>query len=135
MNCKRFFSLLVLVFGLFGQPGFSFGQAEGNTAEVAPEGAEGPKKEGINITELVFGHVSDSHEWHFFSTKKENGEESPVAVPLPMIIYQPGTGLKIFSSHHFEEWHHGAEGSLVSNSYEGLHIEKKIKEKVVAEGG
>ena len=120
MGAKRLFSLLVLVFGLFLQVNSVFANEE--------------KK--INITELVFGHVSDSHEWHFFSTEGEGGKQNAFAIPLPMIIYQPEKGISFFMSSHFEEWHKNEEtGVQISNSHEGLHMEKAMKEKVIADDG
>jgi len=130
MSCKRLFSLFILVFGLSGSVISSFAQEAGNHENTAPE-----EKKGINITELVFGHVSDSHEWHLFSLKNADGTEKAIAFPLPMIIYQPGTGVKVFSSSHFEEWHKDADGKKISNEYEGLYIEKHMKEKVLATDG
>ena len=137
MSCKRLFSLLILFFGLCGFVISTYAQAEGNSGSVpAGDAAPAPEeKKGINITELVFGHVSDSHEWHLFSTKGANGEEKPFAFPLPMIIYKEGTGLMVFSSGHFEEWHKDADGKKISNEYEGLYIEKRMKEKVLATDG
>ena len=138
MSCKRLFSLLILVFGLSGFANSSFAQEAGNHENAPVEGAaQAPvEKKGINITELVFGHVSDSHEWHLFSTKDANGHEKPFAFPLPMIIYQEGKGLSVFSSSHFEEWTKDeATGVALSNEYEGLYIEKHMKEKVLAKDG
>lgn len=148
MSCKRLLSLLILVFGLSGFVNSSFAQEAGNQENIPAEGAAPAQEEkkGINITELVFGHVSDSHEWHLFSLKDANGHEKPVAFPLPMIVYvcpttgmdnvrNPTGGLKIFSSSHFEEWTKDAEGKAISNEYEGLYIEKHMKEKVLAKDG
>ena len=131
MSCKRFFSLLVLVFGLFWQVNSSFAQ----TPEAGKDAATVPKEEGINITELVFGHVSDSHEWHFFSTKSEDGKENAFAIPLPMIIYRPGLGLSVFSSSKFGEYHKDATGLNISETYDNMYIEKNMKEKVKAVDG
>jgi len=130
MSCKRLFSLFILVFGLSGSIISSFAQEAGNHENAAPE-----EKKGINITELVFGHVSDSHEWHLFSLKNADGTGKAIAFPLPMIIYQQGLGVKVFSSSHFEEWHKDADGKKISNEYEGLYIEKNMKEKVLAKDG
>jgi F-type H+-transporting ATPase subunit a len=52
-----------------------------------------------------------------------------------MIIYQPGKGLTVMSSGHFEEWHKTADGKAISNEHEGLYIEKHMKEKVLATDG
>jgi F-type H+-transporting ATPase subunit a len=137
MLLKRLFSLFILVFGLSAGVNSSFAQEAENHENTAVEGAEGTheEKKGINITELVFGHVSDSHEWHLFSLKGENGHEKPVAFPLPMIIYQPGVGVKVMSSGHFEEWTKIEGGKAISNEHEGLYIEKHMKEKVLAVDG
>ncbi|MCW3123134.1 MAG: atpB [Flavipsychrobacter sp.] len=137
MISKRLFSLLVFVIGLVSFSSSSFAQNEEKSpaqpAEMAAPAHE--EKKGINITELVFDHVSDSHEWHLFSLKNADGSHRPVAMPLPMIIYRPGTGLSVFSSSHFEEWHEGAEGTKISNEHEGVYIEKRMKEKVLAKDG
>ena len=121
MSGKSLFSLLIVAFSLFGFVNSSFAEDA-----ATPPPAE---KKGINLTELVFGHVSDSHEWHFFELN-----EKPVALPLPMILYTETKGLQVFSSAHFEEWHRDG-ATQISNSHEGFHIEKMMKEKVIAEDG
>jgi len=137
MRCKRLFSLFVLVFSLFAGINSSFAQAPENAGEyhesATAEHAEGEKKEKINITELVFGHVGDSHEWHLFSLKGEGGHEKPVAMPLPMILYVSAgdhAGLHFMSSGHFEEWEAEEGGRKASNEHDGFYIEKNMKEKV-----
>jgi F-type H+-transporting ATPase subunit a len=134
MSCKRLFFLFILIIGFSGVARTAFGQ-ETNPAGPSAEAAAPAEKKGIDITKLVFGHVSDSHEWHFFSLKNADGTEKPMAMPLPMIIYQPGVGLKVFSSSHFEEWHADGTGKMISNEHEGLYIEKNMKEKVLATDG
>ena len=130
MGIRRLLSLLVLSLSFFsvsvfaGEPG-----SENKAAEAASE------KKGINITELVFGHVSDSHEWHLFSLNTGKGEPRPVAMPLPIILYQPGLGFTLMSSGKFEEWHDGGNGKKISNVYNGFYIEKEMKEKIKAEDG
>lgn len=141
MTCKRLFSLLVLVLGLLGNSKLCLAQAEEHATTAPAEGAEAhghEEKKGINITELVFGHVSDSHEWHLFSLKNAEGHEHAVAMPLPMIVYQPGKGLSVFSSSVFgeqHEWRKEADGKAISQIYNGLYIEKHMKEKLLAEDG
>ncbi|RYE14043.1 MAG: ATP synthase F0 subunit A, partial [Sphingobacteriales bacterium] len=81
----------------------------------------GEKKKGFNASEVIFGHIGDSHYWHFFDV---NGE--PVSLSLPVIIYDNQTGLSVFSASHF---HHGHE------AYNGYMIDpnSKMKEKIVLE--
>jgi F-type H+-transporting ATPase subunit a len=139
MSFKRLFPLLILVFGLSGFVNSSVAQTEENHEITAVEGAEASheEKKGINITELVFGHVSDSHEWHFFSLHGEHGHEKEIAVPLPVILYRPGKGLSVFSYGKFHGgWYLDSAGNHISNaSYDGLYVEKNMKEKIKAEDG
>ena len=61
---------------------------------------EGDKAEKFNASEVIFGHVLNGHEFHFFG----------VSVPLPVILYSPERGLSTFMSsrfHHGEEAHEG----------------------------
>ena len=127
MSCKSLFSLLIVAFGLFGSVNSTFAQDAASPASADATPAKDEKK-GINLTELVFGHVSDSHEWHFFELN-----EKPVALSLPVILYSD-KGLEVFSSSHFEEWHK-VNDLQVSNSYNGYHLEKMMKEKVIADDG
>ncbi|NML67094.1 F0F1 ATP synthase subunit A [Hymenobacter sp. RP-2-7] len=68
-------------------------------AGFAAEPTEGGKKgEAFNPGEVILHHVADSHEWHWFST--DNGN---FVTYLPIIAYQPGKGLSVFSSKHVAE--------------------------------
>jgi F-type H+-transporting ATPase subunit a len=123
MHFRRFFSLLVLVFALLGAKFSAFAQHEEPAHHEATEHhGEGEGEKKLNVSQVIFGHIGDSHYWHLFDW---NGH--PVSMPLPVIIYQSGKGLSVFSSSKF---HHGHE------SYEGYRIEQgTIKEKIVAEDG
>lgn len=114
------FSLLIAVFGLSVK----------TMAEEGPAPASEEKK-GFDATKVIFGHIADSHEWHLFEL---NG--AAVAFPLPVIVYTPGNGVQLFSASHFEEWHESADGKLmISNSHNGFHLEKGMKEKLVTDDG
>jgi len=138
---KRLFSLLILAFGLFLKSFSAIAQTEENTAMAAEEqvevAGEEEKEEGINITELVFGHVSDSHEWHLFSLHGEHGHETEVALPLPVIVYRPKVGFSIFPYSRFHgNWYLDEFGNKISEvSYKGLYVEKNMKEKIRADNG
>ncbi len=145
MNCKRVVFFLIIVLGLSGsgllaraQSGTPSGEGMNSTpAAGTPENGEGGEKKGINITEIVFGHVADSHEWHLFSISHEaEGQgETAIALPLPVLVYEPGVGFDAFMSNNFEEWKKAPDGTKISNSYEGYRLEMKMKEKLVADNG
>ncbi len=128
MRSGRLFSLLALTFALSSAPVFTFAQHEENhenahatEATAAHEGNHEEKKEGFNASEVIFGHIGDSHYWHLFDVN-----EHPVSLSLPVIIYHPTKGVEMFSASKF---HHGHE------SYNGYQIEKGMKEKIVSEDG
>ena len=79
--------LLTLLLCLFSFAGFA--------AEPTESGKKG---ESFNPGEVILHHVADSHEWHWFST--DNGS---FVTYLPIIVYQPGQGLSVFSSKHIAE--------------------------------
>jgi F-type H+-transporting ATPase subunit a len=139
MGLKRLFSLLILAFGLSGIANFSFAQTEENaqnaTVEAAEHGHE--EKKGIDIKELVFGHVGDSHEWHLFSLHGADGEHKEVALPLPCIIYRPERGFSIFPYSKLSHgWYRDESGNQISeHTYENLYVEKNMKEKIKDEFG
>jgi len=119
MSFRRLFSFAALIFALAGVVTPAMAQHEGG--ENAP--AEKTEKKGFNASEVIFGHIRDSHYWHLFDI---NGE--PVSMPLPVIIYSSAKGLETFSA---EKFHHGHE------SYNGYKIDptNKMKEKIIAEDG
>lgn len=131
MSSRRFFSLLILTFALFSVSVPSIAQHDGGheqedmaphnedvIEEGAAHGAHGEKKKGFDASEVIFGHIGDSHYWHFFDIN-----DHPVAISLPVMIYNKNTGnFDVFSASKFEHGH--AE-------YLGYHLEHGMKEKVV----
>jgi F-type H+-transporting ATPase subunit a len=127
MSFKHLYSLLLLGFTLFGASYFASAQTDNNSTaaqtEATPPGKEDNK---LDVAKIIFGHIADAHEWHLFSIKHADGEPTPVAMPLPVILYHPQKGLSFFSSSKI------AEGQ----SYDGYHLEKgAMKEKIVSEDG
>jgi F-type H+-transporting ATPase subunit a len=89
-----------------------------------PETAKSTQKEekkGFDANEVIFGHVLDAHEFHFFSYRGSDGTEHEASIPLPVILYSPGKGFSVFS---FSEFHHSEE---TYKGYAVLSLEK-IKE-------
>ncbi|HTN36744.1 MAG TPA: F0F1 ATP synthase subunit A [Arachidicoccus sp.] len=71
-------------------------------------------KGGMNISEEIFSHINDSHDWHLFSVG-----DFHATLPLPVIIYSPTNGLTSFMSSRFEHGH------VAYNGYQ-LNAEGKI---------
>lgn len=117
MSFRRIFSFVALSFALLSVSNVAIAQHD-NNSEASKETAHAEKK-GFNASEVIFGHIRDSHYWHLFDI---NGE--PVAMPLPVILYDNQKGLSIFSASKF---HHGHE------AYNGYEIDpnNKMKEKII----
>jgi F-type H+-transporting ATPase subunit a len=61
----------------------------------------GASEDGGSKTDFIFHHVQDSHEWHFATIGHTH-----VTLPLPVILYVKGEGLKFFMSSDFQDEHH-----------------------------
>jgi F-type H+-transporting ATPase subunit a len=118
---NRIVTLILVFVALFGNPSFAVAQegAENKVAVITEAEKKGEKDKKFNVSEVLFGHVADSHYWHLFDM---NGE--PIALALPVIIHHPVKGWSIFSASRF---HHGKE------SYDGYHLTFGMKEKIVAD--
>jgi F-type H+-transporting ATPase subunit a len=104
--CKRLFAVLFFVVA-----GFSAFASEEHEHEEA-----GKKKE-FDASEVIFGHIGDSHTWHLFDW---NGHA--VSAPLPVIIYNADRGMSFFSSSAFEHGHKSHDGyRLVEEHYVAEH--------------
>lgn len=125
MVVKRLFSLLVLIFVLSGATNSVLAQHEGNAHNVTEEhGHEATaEKKGFNASEVIFGHIRDSHFWHLFDL---NGH--PVSLNLPVIIYHPEKGLEMFSAAKFEHGHADYNGYYIDHNV-------KMKEKIASRDG
>jgi F-type H+-transporting ATPase subunit a len=118
MSFRRLISFTVLVFALLGVSNSAIAQHEENAAnhEAETHGEAGGEKK-FNASEVIFGHIGDSHYWHLLDVNNE-----PVSLSLPVIIYDKNGGLKMFSASKF---HHGHE------EYEGYKLQFGMKEKIV----
>ena len=71
----------------------------------------GAQEEDIDMEAYLFGHISDSYEWHICTIN-----EKEIAVPLPCIIIE--NGVHVFTLHNMAE--HGyalnADGKLINAS-------------------
>ena len=117
MGTRRLKCLLVAVFSLFLGSFFDL-----NLALAQPVDSENKtEKKDFDANEVIFGHIMDGHEFHFFSYKGSDGEQHHASIPLPVIVYSPQKGLSSFISSRF---HHGEK------TYDGyaLLTDEKIAE-------
>ena len=105
MTFKSVKSLLVAGFSIFSIF-FSFSVfAQGQMPETESSTKKEEKK-GFDANEVIFGHVLDAHEFHFFSYESTDGTEHEAAIPLPVILYSPQKG---FSAFMFSRFNHGEQ--------------------------
>jgi F-type H+-transporting ATPase subunit a len=85
-------------------------------AKDGGEPKDGEKKE-FNAAEVIFGHVLNGHEFHFFN----------VSIPLPVILYSPERGVSAFMSSKFHHGEHPHEGYalLTAHSIKEMGLDPK----------
>ena len=103
---ERFKVLLVAVFSVFamGISGLASAQEgqTGNDEHYETEDETGGAHAGeFDANEVIFGHVMDAHQFHFFTLG-----DFHASIPLPVILYEPGRGWTSFSASKF---HHGED--------------------------
>lgn len=105
--------LYVLIF----LSGFLAGTINAQSAgENGKENHHADKDEAFDASSFILDHVADSHEWHLW-TKKDG---TPVAVYLPVIIFDKGTGFHFFSSKKIAHGHSHENFALAhEGKYEG----------------
>jgi F-type H+-transporting ATPase subunit a len=122
MRLLSFKSLLVAVFStilmVFTVPVLAQHEQEGHEP-ATHDGEHAPKKEGFDAKEVIFGHIMDGHDFHFFDWKGH-----PVGFPLPVILYSQQKGLSVFMSSKFEHGHAEYNGYKL--------VKQEIGEKIVA---
>ena len=135
MVSRRIKSLSVAVFSILlafftnvstAQPHHPEGDGEGQHTAGANGGEDHGEKGKFDANEVIFGHVMDAKQFHFFSWKGSDGHMHHASLPLPVILYEPGRGFSFFSSSRF---HHGEE------AYEGYRlVTPNYKEELKKEG-
>lgn len=94
-------SLLALAFSLLFTVFTNVAIAQKHPAEEHVKSGEGK----LDMKEVIFGHINDSHDFHILDNIDKNGVKHPVSLPLPVILYSPQKGLSVFMSSKFEHGH------------------------------
>jgi F-type H+-transporting ATPase subunit a len=132
------FSLFLV---LFSAPVFAQHEGDHGAAPAAGHGDHAPK-EGFNAKKVIFDHILDAHEFHFFSYHDAEGKEHPVGIPLPVILYSTTKGFSVFMSSKFEHGHaeYGGykmeEGKIVSvdpsEKFFNLSLTRNVVQMILA---
>lgn len=122
---KRFLKICLILFVLFtGVPATVSAQQEDTLVEDAHGVSEihentPNKEEKINIADVAFEHILDSHSWHLFG----EGHDA-VSIPLPVIL-KGNNGITCFMSSAFHHDVHGME-VVEKNGERFANFEEKI---------
>jgi F-type H+-transporting ATPase subunit a len=129
MAVGRVKSLLGLIFSIFLSSFSLVIHAQHDTPGDKEKKEE--KESKFNATEVIFGHILDAHEFHFFDIIKKDGQKKPVTIPLPVILYSPQRGMTSFMSskfHHGHEPYNGyrllTEEHIIEMEKEGVDVKK-----------
>ena len=122
MFSGRLKCLLVGIFSLLAASFFNLSFAGENGDTTAQK-----KKKAFNAQEIIFGHVLDGHDFHFFDITQNDGTKKPIGIPLPVILYSPQRGLNFFMSSNFHHGEHEYAGYRLVNA----EYLEKLKEKGV----
>ena len=107
LNClaQTIFSILLVLASVFVQAQHHEESDADHQPAHQETGHSEEKKEGFDASEVIFGHVLNGHEFHFFDI----GDHA-VTIPLPVILYSPERGLTAFMSSRFEHGHASYNG-------------------------
>lgn len=97
------------------------------SAQVNKENDTKKPAKGFDANEVIFGHIMDAHEFHFFSYKGSDGVEHHASIPLPVFLYSPQKGFTSFMSsrfNHGEDMYNGYE-QLTDEKISQLHLDIK----------
>lgn len=131
MSQKLIKSFTVAVFSIFlslfsVQANAQHGEGHGEQKEEHKgEHDDAGKEKKFNASEVIFGHVLNGHEFHFFG----------VSIPLPVLLYSPQKGFTGFMSSKFEHGHHAHEGYALLTKHSiaemGLDPKKFYADQIV----
>lgn len=129
MTFSSFKFCVVAVFTafLFILPVAVSAQHEEPAAGEAETAKHEEKKEGFDANKVIFSHILDAHEFHFFEYEGSDGKEHHVTLPLPVVLYSPQKGFSVFMSSNFEHGHaehngYKMEGETIVSTEPGVQV-------------
>lgn len=87
-----------------------------------------PKHEKFEAGKFMFEHIEDAYDWHLLTWK-----ETPVSIPLPVILYSKEKGINIFFSSKFHHGHSEYKGFFIAHEgeNEGKIVERLANKEIV----
>ncbi len=124
MTFKSVKSLLAAGFSIFCLL-FTFSVFAQDQMPETEQSTKKEEKKEFDPNEVIFGHVLDAHEFHFFSFEGSNGTEHEAVIPLPVFLYSPQRG---FSAFMFSKFNKGTQiykdyEVLTNKKIEALHLD------------
>ena len=117
--------LTILTFGVVAMFFFSIYTFANDTKSEA---------EKINPAKIIIEHVSDAHDFHFFTINKKE-----VSIPLPVILYNKEKGFSCFMSSAFHHGHEMHDGYMIYTEHfakeHGLENAKDVKGQALYKEG
>ncbi len=92
-----------------GQAVEAHSDAHATAAHGSADG-HGAKEGELDVKKIIFSHIMDAHDWHFFSIKDKH-----FSIPLPVILYSPTKGFTTCMSSAFEHGHKEVDGYALSH--------------------
>jgi len=115
---------------------FSWNHTARASGPNAPHSPQGPQEHAqasdeFDASSVILHHIADSHDWHLYDHKDEQGLVHPVAIPLPVLLWCRG-GLHTMMSSAFEHGHARPQvGGLTFYMDEHGHIAEASGHKVL----
>jgi F-type H+-transporting ATPase subunit a len=135
MTFKSLKSLLVAGFSVFSLL-LSFSVFSQDQMPETEKSTKQEEKKGFDANEVIFGHVLDAHEFHFFSFEGSDGTEHAAKIPLPVFLYSPQRGFSAFMFSKFNDGETNYKGYAVINNKkiveEKLDDTKYTNDQIVA---
>ena len=126
MFAKSIKTILVAVFSTISLLSYTTAVAQ-QEDHASPAEHSAKATEGFNAKEVIFGHIMDAHEFHFFEYKGTDGQKHPVSIPLPVILYSPQNGVSVFMSSAFEHGHKEVNGYKLNTEGKIEAVDENVK--------
>lgn len=126
--------LLVAAFSLlwWQAPAQEKGDADSDVHLEEGSSLKKEERKKFDANEVIFGHVLDAHQFHFFEYKSSHGQEHFVNIPLPVILYSSQKGFSVFSASRFNQGEDVYKGYLlVTPEYKQFLLKKGFSEEEV----